>query len=53
MLEKESGKSVLDREDNMSKGTKMVNLGNTRGTVKALNSRAEIEEEGGWIGLGH
>lgn len=34
----------------MSKGTKMVNSGSRRGTVKALNSRAEIEEEGDrWV----
>lgn len=44
--QRDSGKSILDREDSMSKGTKMVNSGSKRRTMEALNSRAEI------VGLG-
>lgn len=44
--QRDSGKSFLDREDSMSKGTKMVNSGRKRRAIKALNSGAEI------VGLG-
>ena len=44
--QRDSGKSVWDREDGVSKGTAMVGSGSGRRTRKALNARAEI------VGLG-
>lgn len=44
--QRDSSESILDREDSMSTGTKMVNSGSEWRTMKALNSRADT------IGLG-
>lgn len=42
---RESGRSILDREDSMSKGTKMVNSGRGGIVVKTLNSKHSIGVE--------